>query len=214
MKKILVLSIALLAVLFVACASDPAPAPAATPAAAPAAAKPAPAPAPAPAAAPAVAATLPKESTGDEIYLSANDCKTWAIDAPKEFEGFTFMGTTEKQMNIEMLGKMPRTAPDGEVFDKRIKLNGAGSTEFRSIMFKTEKAGTLYAYNNSSSKTEARTLVVVQLVDGAPQEIGTIVAPVDNEKDAGIGSVELPGAGEYYIYSKKSGINIYMLLIQ
>ena len=53
-----------------------------------------------------------------------------------------------------------------------------------------------------------------QIVDGALVQVGTIVAPLDNVKDAGIGMVELPEAGDYVIFSKKSGINIYMLLIR
>lgn len=223
MKKFLVLAIAILACLFVACGSEPAaaPAPAApAPAAAPAAAAPAtPAPAPAPAAPAATIevdpAAIPDPNyEGDEIYFSANDCKPWTIDADRVLEAFTLKGTPEKPMNIELLGKEIRTAPDGEIFDKRVKLNGSGKADYRSIAFSVDKPSKLYVYLNSSSKTEARTLSVSQVIDGALVEVDAIIAPLDNVKDAGIGMVELPGAGDYVVFSKKSGINIYMILIR
>lgn len=217
MKKFLVLAIAILACLFVACGSEPAAAPA------PAAPTPAaPAPAPAAPAAPAPAATIEVDPAaipdpnydGDEIYFSANDCKPWTIDADRVLEAFTLKGTPEKPMNIELLGKEIRTAPDGEIFDKRVKLNGSGKADYRSIAFSVDKPSKLYVYLNSSSKTEARTLSVSQVIDGALVEVDAIIAPLDNVKDAGIGMVELPGAGDYVVFSKKSGINIYMILIR
>ncbi|NLM01005.1 MAG: hypothetical protein GX220_06075 [Treponema sp.] len=214
MKKLFVIAIILMAFLFVACGSKPAttPAPVAAKPATPTPTAPATAPKPSfqvdPAAIPA------KDYVGDEIYLSANDCKAWTIDGEKEVEGFIMKGTAEKPMNVEPLGKEPRTAPDGEIFDKRIKLNGTGGLDFRSVTFSVAKPSKLYVYNNSSSKTEARTLVVSQIIDGALVEVGTIVAPIDDTANAGIGMVELPGAGDYLITSKKSGINIYMILIR
>lgn len=218
MKKIMILCAALCAVLFVSCASKPAadaapaakteapvqaaaPAKAETPAAAPAKSE-------APAAKPAAAPVF----TGDEIYMSANDLTPAALaDVLVIDENFSVSATAEKGVNIEVMDKS-RTAADGEIFNNRIKLNGAGSAATRSVHFKTAAKASVTIYANSSSKTEDRILVIANVADGA--EVGTITATIDNEKDAAMGTVTVPAAGEYCVYSRKSGINIYQIIIQ
>lgn len=65
-------------------------------------------------------------------------------------------------------------------------------------------------YLNSSSKPEARTLVVA---DSTGAQIGAITAPVDGG-EVGIGTFEIPSDGSFFLWSKKSGINIYMIIVE
>ena len=106
----------------------------------------------------------------------------------------------------------PRVAADGEIFNNRIKLNGSGTADYRSIHFTAAGATEVVIYANSSSKTDARTLVLAKLADGAV--IAELVAPPDDEKSAGFANAVLPGAGKYVLYSKNSGINIYQIFIK
>ena len=112
-------------------------------------------------------------------------------------------------MTIEMLDD-GREAEDGEVFNGRIKLEGSGKSTQRAIKFDAVKGEVLKVYLNSSSKTEARTLVVA---DSTGAQIGAITAPVDGG-EVGIGTFEIPSDGSFFLWSKKSGINIYMIIVE
>lgn len=142
-------------------------------------------------------------------FLTAVDITPGEVTSTVDYDGVRLIGTEGKSITVEELGDNPREAADGEVFNARIKLNGGGSASARAIAFTAEEDGTeLTVYLNSSSKTDERTLVVAA-ADGTI--IGTITAPPDVDGIAGMGTITLPKAGEYMVYSKSSGINIYML---
>lgn len=145
-----------------------------------------------------------------QTVLNANDLTPAALSAPLAVESFVLVAAEGKGVTIETVDKA-RTAPDGEVFNARIKLNGSGAKEFRAIKFVASGPATLRVYANSSSKTDARTL---RVADEAGTVIGEIPAPADNEADSGLAKVALPKAGAYFIYSAGSGINIYQLIIE
>ena len=142
-------------------------------------------------------------------FITANDLEPASLTAAADFDGVQILATAEKNVTIEDLGDSVREAVDGEVFNSRIKLNGSGKPEYRAIRFTSDTDGaTLVVYLNSSSKTDARTLIVAR-PDGS--QVTTLTAPPDSSDEAGIASCVLPEAGEYLVYSKSSGINIYML---
>ena len=142
-------------------------------------------------------------------YISVNDLDAEKVTETKDFDGVVFVATPDKHMTIEMLDD-GREAEDGEVFNGRIKLEGSGKSTQRAIKFDAVKGEVLKVYLNSSSKTEARTLVVA---DSTGAQIGTITAPVDGG-EVGIGTFEIPSDGSFFLWSKKSGINIYMIIVE
>ena len=148
---------------------------------------------------------------GAEEFFTANDLEAAQITATKAFGSFAIFARSDKGVTIEVMSA-PRVAADGEVFNNRIKLNGGGAADYRSIHFSAAGAAEVLIYANSSSKTDARTLVLVKLADGAV--IAELVAPPDDEKNAGIAKASLPAAGEYVLFSKGSGINIYQIFIK
>ena len=142
-------------------------------------------------------------------YISVNDLDAEKVTETKDFDGVVFVATPDKHMTIGMLDD-GREAEDGEVFNGRIKLEGSGKSTQRAIKFDAVKGEVLKVYLNSSSKTEARTLVVA---DSTGAQIGAITAPVDGG-EVGIGTFEIPSDGSFFLWSKKSGINIYMIIVE
>ena len=142
-------------------------------------------------------------------FISVNDLEAEKVTETKDYDGVILIATPDKYMTIEMLDD-GREAGDGEVFNGRIKLEGSGKSSQRAIKFEALKGEVLKVYLNSSSKTEARTLVIA---DMAGAQVGAIIAPVDGE-EVGIGTFEIPSDGTFYLWSKKSGINIYMLIVE
>ena len=142
-------------------------------------------------------------------YISVNDLDAEKVTETKDFDGVVFVATPDKHMTIEMLDD-GREAEDGEVFNGRIKLEGSGKSTQRAIKFDAVKGEVLKVYLNSSSKTEARTLVVA---DSTGAQIGAITAPVDGG-EVGIGTFEIPSDGSFFLWSKKSGINIYSIVCE
>ncbi len=148
---------------------------------------------------------------GAEEFFTANDLAPAQVVANKAFGNFVIFARSDKGVTIEAMSA-PRVAADGEVFNNRIKLNGGGAADYRSIHFTAAGATEVVVYANSSSKTDARPLVIVKVADGTV--VAELVAAPDDEKNAGTAKASLPGASEYAVYSKSSGINIYMLLIK
>ncbi len=148
---------------------------------------------------------------GAEEFFTANDLDPAQITAVKAYGTFVIFARSDKGVTIEAMSA-PRVAADGEVFNNRIKLNGGGAADYRSIHFTVSAAAEVLIYTNSSSKTDARTLIIAKASDGSV--LAELAAPPDDEKNAGIAAVVLPGAGEYFLYSKNSGINIYQIVVK
>ena len=142
-------------------------------------------------------------------FISVNDLEAEKVTETKDYDGVILIATPDKYMTIEMVDD-GREAGDGEVFNGRIKLEGSGKSSQRAIKFEALKGEVLKVYLNSSSKTEARTLVIA---DMAGAQVGAITSPVDGG-EVGIGTFEIPSDGTFYLWSKKSGINIYMLIVE
>ena len=142
-------------------------------------------------------------------FISVNDLEPEKVVETKEYEGVVFIATPDKHMTIESLDD-GREAEDGEVFNGRIKLEGSGKVSQRAISFKASKGEILTVWSNSSSKTEARTIVIA---DASGNQVGAITAPQDGS-GIGISEFEIPQDGIYYLWSKKSGINIYSIVCE
>ncbi len=130
-----------------------------------------------------------------EEYISANDLDAATITSMVDIDGFKIYAASDKNVTVEMI-EVARIASDGEVFNARIKLNGSGKIEYRSIHFITKGKAELTVYLNSSSKTDARVLVLCAL-DGTVIE--SLTAPPDTGTEAGIAKASIPAAGEYVL---------------
>ena len=145
-----------------------------------------------------------------EEYLSAADLTAGAITAALEAEGFTVYARSDKNVTVEAMDP-GRTAADGEVFTARIKLNGGGAVDFRSIGFSAKTGAVVTIYLNSSSKTDAR---VLKVTDEAGNVLAELVAPPDVGAVAGTATFTVPKDGKYFVFSAASGINIYLIDIE
>jgi hypothetical protein len=145
-----------------------------------------------------------------EESLNANDLQAAQLTAVTGLDGFTVYARSDKNVTIEAIDAA-RTAADGEVFNARIKLNGGGAFDYRSIHFTTGAKADVTIYLASSSKTDAR---VLKVVDAAGSVVAELAAPPDDGKAAGIATTTVPRQGEYAIFSTNSGINIYQLVVK
>jgi len=145
-----------------------------------------------------------------EFSLNANDLDSAQVVEAKVIDKFTINAKSDKGVTIEAMD-VARTAEDGEVFNARIKLNGGGALDYRSISFTVKAKAKLTVYLNSSSKTDARTL---KLCNAKGDVIAELVAPPDGGEKAGMAAVDLAEAGTYVVYSAGSGINIYMIAVE
>jgi hypothetical protein len=142
--------------------------------------------------------------------LSANDLDPAQVVEVKVIDKFTINAKSDKGVTIEAMDAA-RTAADGEVFNARIKLNGGGALDYRSISFAVKDKAKLTVYLSSSSKTDARTL---KLCDDKGAVIAELVAPPDDGAKAGMATFALPAAGTCVVFSAGSGINIYMIVVE
>lgn len=149
----------------------------------------------------ALAAPLVAETT-----LNANDLPVGTLTAPTAFEGFELLARADKSVVVEAVDE-GRTATDGEVFNARIKLGGAGGPEFRAVRF-TTAAAQLVVYCNSSSKADART---IRVADQEGTVVADLVAPTDGVP--GLVTCDLPG-GTYLVYSTSGGVNLYQVSLR
>jgi hypothetical protein len=145
-----------------------------------------------------------------EVSLNANDLQAAQLTAVATYDAFTVYAKSDKGVTIEAM-EAARTAADGEVFNVRIKLNGGGAVDYRSIHFTAREKATVTIYLSSSSKTDAR---VLKLVDAAGTVLAELAAPPDDGAAAGIATFAVPKGGEYVIFSANSGINIYQIVIK
>lgn len=117
---------------------------------------------------------------------------------------FTITATEENNVLIEANKKHSST---GTVFSQRVKFPGAGNKEYRNISFSVSYDAYVTVYALSASSNEERPLVIC---DSKGNEIDRKLVPAVAE--AGVISpviFKLPKGDTYYIYSGKSGINIY-----
>lgn len=145
-----------------------------------------------------------------EVSLNANDLQAAQLTAVTKLDAFTVYAKSDKGVTIEAI-EAARTAADGEVFNARIKLNGGGALDYRSIHFTAREKATVTIYLSSSSKTDAR---VLKLTDAAGTVLAELAAPPDDGAAAGIATFSVPKEGEYAIFSANSGINIYQIVIK
>ena len=114
--------------------------------------------------------------------------------------GLTINAASDKKITIDENSK----TVEGVTYTKRLKLGGSGSATSRNIAFTASGAGTLKLISTSSSSGTDRELGVS--LDGT--EVGTTPASGSGVE---VGTVSISGAGTVTIYSKSSGVNLYLV---
>lgn len=119
---------------------------------------------------------------------------------PTEVNGLKINAASNKKITIDENSQTVEEV----TYTKRLKFGGAGSADSRNIGFTAAGAGTLKVILTSANGSEDRTLGV-SLGD---TEIGTATAKGGVIEAA---TIDITGAGEVTIYSKASGINLYLV---
>ena len=119
---------------------------------------------------------------------------------PAEVNGLKINAADNKKISIDENSK----TVDEVTYTKRLKFGGTGSATSRNIGFTAAGAGTLKVILTSGSSSEDRTLGVSL----GETEIGTATAKGGVVEAA---TIDITGAGEVTIYSKTSGINLYLV---
>lgn len=143
-------------------------------------------------------------TTGAQIKvleINANTLSGGDITEVKAIQDFTFYATPDKGITID---KHNKTALDGTVFSQRIKLNGTGAITARSIHFATTGEAIIEVYTMSGSGTADRTL---GLYNAKTKELVTGVEA--HRTDLVKRTIKVEEAGNYYLASTSSGVNIY-----
>lgn len=137
----------------------------------------------------------------DELSFSANE----TFESETNVGNFTIMpAASGTAVSVDTSKK----TANGNEATHRLKLGGTGSTTNRAIKLTTAVDDTtLYIWALSSSSSTDRSLTVS---DADGNKIGSVNAPGSGDPIPG-GSVKLPTAGTYYVYSPSSGVNIYLI---
>ena len=144
-----------------------------------------------------------------KVELNANDVAAGVIEAATPVGSFTIVGSADAAVTVDSNNKK---SDSGLEFTQRIKLGGSGSLEVRNISFTTSGAAKITVYAMSSSSGEDRPLL---LMNAEGTELGRGIAPgkVDESTIPAI-TYEVTEAGTYYIWSEKSGINVYYVSVE
>ncbi len=146
---------------------------------------------------------------GKTMSINVSELETATISELTTFGDFTVAANAEKTVVIDENKKI---GDNGVEFTKRMKLGGAGSTELRSVSFTTGGAATVTLYAMSGSSGEDRPLLLMT-ADGT--EVGRVTTlGVVEESIIPALTYEISEAGTYYIWSEKSGINIYSIEVK
>ena len=144
-------------------------------------------------------------SAGFESYaLGVSELAQEELSTSKEVNGITIAATAEKKVKIDSNEK---TAEDGTSFSQRLKLGGSGSADYRSIHLSVASKAKVTVYAMSSSSSEDRALDLYGL-DGTLIESMSAPGSGLNMKTF---TVE---AGDYYLASPSSGVNLYDVMIE
>ena len=153
------------------------------------------------------AALLMGASAFAEGYINANDlAPANLVEAQKEEDGFVINASADKFVVID--SSDPAKYND-EVFTQRINLKGSGSVDLRSVSFPVKAGETVTVYTASSSKTDSRTLNVV---NGAG-EVAKEISAKPYLEGITVDSFKAAADGTYTAFSAKNGMYIYQITI-
>jgi pectate disaccharide-lyase len=125
------------------------------------------------------------------------------ISASQSIDIFTIMATEAKFVDIDASAK---SADDGTMFTQRMKLGGTGTKEERSIQFSTSAESSLKVYAMSSSSSADRKIVLYD-------NNGNLIKEMDAFGASIVAQEATVPAGDYYLASPASGVNVYKVVV-
>lgn len=143
-----------------------------------------------------------------KMELNANDVAAGNIESAVTYGAFVIVGTADAAVTVDGNAKK---SDSGLEFTQRIKLGGSGSMDTRHITFTTSGNATVTVYAMSSSSSEDRPLLLMT-AEGAEVGRGTALGKVEESTIPAI-TFEV-SAGTYYLWSEKSGINVYYVSVE
>jgi pectin methylesterase-like acyl-CoA thioesterase/LysM repeat protein len=144
------------------------------------------------------------ETPTTTMSLIADDVTAGTYTSSFEVDGFMITASNDKSVVIDSNSK---TADDGTSFNQRIKLGGTGSADNRSIKFNVSGAATVKIYAMSSSSSSDRTLT---LYKSDQSSVGSTTA---YGTDLIVSTIDITEAGDYYLASPSSGVNVYGVIV-
>ena len=117
---------------------------------------------------------------------------------------FTVTATDDKAVTVDAAD---RTSDRGDQFTHRLKLNGAGAAENRSLRFDATAGTEVTVHTRSGSESDDRALA---LYDTAWTEVDSVVAAAD-DGDIPVETqvLTVPRDGTYWLASPSSGVNVF-----
>ncbi|WP_418275738.1 carbohydrate-binding protein [Isoptericola jiangsuensis] len=118
---------------------------------------------------------------------------------------FTLYATDAKKVSVD---STDRISDRGDVFTQRIKLNGSGTAESRSLHFTVgaDDVPTQVVVNARSSGSSDRAIALYD----ATGEVARVPALGDDENvPVATATIDVEAAGDYYLASPSSGVNVF-----
>ncbi|MFV0284780.1 MAG: fibronectin type III domain-containing protein, partial [Demequina sp.] len=145
-------------------------------------------------------------AAGPDGALDASDLGPGAYASDTVVGDFTLRATAAKGVTVDA---SDRLSDRGDVYTQRVKLNGSGDAAQRSVAFTADGPAEVIVHARSSSGTADRALA---LFDEAGTEVDRVPALADDDgAPIATETLDVPAAGEYWIASPSSGVNVYYL---
>jgi len=157
-----------------------------------------------------LAGTVTVAKAADENVFNASEQTAGDITETTTFGRFTVNATADKKVTIDGNKKF---SDSGMEFTQRLKFNGSGAADRRSISFTTSGPATITVYAMSGSKSEDRPLLLMA-ADGATELDSKLALGVAPDDIIAALTYEVTEAGTYYLWSKSSSISVYYLEIK
>lgn len=138
--------------------------------------------------------------------LNVSELDHASLNEDLDLDDFVIKATSDKGVTIENNTKL---SDSGINFTKRLKLNGTGAESYRSIYFSTTQEATVNVYALSGSTGKSRSLDIYK--QGTADLVASLPAVDEVSGKIILSSTTLPEAGDYYIASPDSGVNLYYL---
>ncbi|WP_084100881.1 carbohydrate-binding protein [Demequina sp. NBRC 110051] len=150
---------------------------------------------------------VPAAAAGAAGALNANDLAPGSYTADVVVGDVTIRATEAKAVTVD---GSDRVSDRGDVYTQRLKLNGSGDVAQRSLAFTADGPTHVIVHARSGSGSSDRALALFDAsgeVDRVPALADDGGLPITTE------TLEVPAAGDYWIASPSSGVNVYYVQI-